>query len=656
MKLTTSIYLFMASVLLFFHACTPEQYDLGVKDVTPDDLVEGLAYTVTHDANNPNIVYLESKMGGSYTPLWSHPQGRSQEQKVTLKIAFPGTYEVKFGVQTRGGVVYGSPVTFTIDDFYAEFVSDELWTLLSGGVGAAKTWYLDLDAEGVSRYFIGPLYFYGTDDSWETVTNGVTLPDGSDSWNWNPDWPGNSWLMDAADFGSMTFDLIEGANVVVEHKTIPARGTERGTYMLDVDEHTLRMTDASPLHDINRDGVVIDWGDIKIMSLTENTLQLAVLRDPELSGEGAALLVYNFISKEYFDNWTPGEQEDPEPSLPDNWLDDVSQTVQKTIIWKLSETNPLDWCNLDGSRMNGWNRPEDYPDWLGTPDPAVYGEFSLTLDSEDMKATFKLPDGTELTMNYSLDDKGIYTFDDAVPDFSIIGQTSFHLDANRQLRIMSIDKDASGHVSGIWLGARDPVKPEYMAYHLIPSAGGSSTSDPLRAWKNAFAGKTFKPDVHWFVDWVGGAPDFSGGWTSPSMFGDDYTSNGWVWDANVRAVAESASLVFELDGDKLKVELTQLKEGVDYSASGEVIINAADNILNISIPLVDYAGTAASWLGTVNDKSPTGNSSDWFFVPHGGANLSNIDTQGFWLGRYTSSKDAGDENDEVLIFHYVLAE
>jgi hypothetical protein len=41
---------------------------------------------------------------------------------------------------------------------------------------------------------------------------------------------------------------------------------------------------------------------------------------------------------------------------------------------------------------------------------------------------------------------------------------------------------------------------------------------------------------------VGGAPGFSGGWTSPSTFGDDYTSNGWVWDANVRAVAESATL------------------------------------------------------------------------------------------------------------------
>lgn len=655
MNKLVKLFALFACIAMMLASCAPENYDLGAIDVKSEDLVEGIAFKIEHDASNPNIVYLTSLMDSKYTPLWSHPQGRSQKQKVTLKIAFPGTYQVTFGVETRGGIVYGESASFTIDEFYAEFVSDELWTLLSGGVGNAKTWYLDLDADGVSRYFLGPLYFYGTDDSWETVTNGVTLPEGSDSWSWQADWPGNSWMMNAADFGSMTFDLIDGANVVVEHKTIPARGTETGTYMLDVDEHTMRMTDASPLHDINRDGVVIDWGDIKIMSLTENTLQLAVLRDPVLSGEGACLLVYNFISKEYYDNWTPGEEEEPEPSLPDNWMDDVSQTVNKTVVWKLSESNPLDWCNLDGTRMNGWNNPGDYPDWLGTPDPAVYGDFSLTLNSEDMEATFKLPDGTELTMNYSLDDKGIYTFEETVPDFPVISWASFHLDTDRQLRIMSIEKDVSGNVSGIWLGARDPEKPEYMAYHLIPSAG-STITDPLKAWKNAFAGKTFKPDVYWFVDWVGGAPGFSGGWTSPSTFGDDYTSNGWVWDANVRAVAESATLRFELNGDKLNVTLNQIKEGVDYSATGDVTINAADNILNISIPLVDYAGTAASWLGTVNDKSPTGNSSDWYFVSHGGSNLSNIDTQSFWLGRYTSSVAAGDDNDEVLIFHYVLAE
>ena len=74
MRLKSSIYLFIASVVMLFFACTPEQYDLDAKDVTTDDLVEGLAYTITHDPINPNIVYLESKMGNHYTALWEHPR------------------------------------------------------------------------------------------------------------------------------------------------------------------------------------------------------------------------------------------------------------------------------------------------------------------------------------------------------------------------------------------------------------------------------------------------------------------------------------------------------------------------------------------------------------------------------------------------------
>ena len=229
MKKISKIFALFAIISLMFASCSPETYDLGAIDVKSEDLVEGIAFKIEHDATNPNIIYLTSLMDSKYTPLWSHPQGRSQKQTVTLKIPFPGTYEVKFGVETRGGAVYGEAVTFTVDDFYAGFVDDELWTHLSGGVGNEKTWYLDLNANGVSRYFTGPLYFYGTDDSWETVTDGVKLPAGSDSWNWNPDWVGNKWLMNAADFGSMTFNLKDGANVIVEHKTIPSRGTETGT-------------------------------------------------------------------------------------------------------------------------------------------------------------------------------------------------------------------------------------------------------------------------------------------------------------------------------------------------------------------------------------------------------------------------------------------
>ncbi|MDI9523125.1 MAG: hypothetical protein QM237_07730 [Bacteroidota bacterium] len=315
------ITLLLTLLLLLLGACSPEEYEMGAIDVTPMELVEGIAFTITPDNQNPNIIHLESKMPSRYTPLWIHPQGRSQSKKVSLRIPFEGTYSVTFGVQTRGGAVYGEPTTFTINEFYAGFVDNILWTLLSGGVDKEKTWYLDLDAEGVSRYFAGPLYFYGTDESWETVTEGKSVE--GDIWNWNPDYPGNSWLMNAADFGSMTFDLKGGANVKVVHNTIPSRGTENGLFMIDTETHTLQMTNAAPLHDIGRDGVVIDWGDIKIMSLTEDYMQLAVLRDPVLSGEGACLLVYNFISQEYRDNWVPGDEVEPEPELPPNWMEEV---------------------------------------------------------------------------------------------------------------------------------------------------------------------------------------------------------------------------------------------------------------------------------------------------------------------------------------------
>ena len=466
-------------VAVLFSACSPEEFALGKKDVAPSDLVEGIAFKIEHDATNPNIVYLKSLMGPEYTPLWNHPQGRSQEQTVTLKIPFAGTYDVEFGVMTRGGVVYGDTVTFTVDNLYAGFISDPLWSKLSGGAGNEKTWYLDLDENAVSRFFAGPLYFYGTNDSWESVTNGIAV--GGDSWNWNPDYKGNSWLMTAADFGSMTFDLKNGANVTIEHKTIPSRGTENAKYLIDVENHTMKISGGGILHDSNRDGAVIDWGSLKIMSLTDSTMQLAALRDPVLSGEGACLLVYNFISKDYKDNWTPGVVAEPEPTLPDGWQTDVSQTTSKTIKWVLSTETPFNWANLDGSLMNtDWTAADKYASWTGfnAAAAATYANFSLTLNSDAMSAVYVAPDGTSTTGTYTLDDKGVYTFDGFKPNFVICGGwvTLSTTDAN-QWRITKVEKDLSGNVTGMWVGKRDPSKAEYMVYHLIPQVG-SSTSEP----------------------------------------------------------------------------------------------------------------------------------------------------------------------------------
>ena len=81
------LFIFSLLCLAGVSACMPEEYELGTVDVAAEDLVPGLAYTVTQDSSDPNTIYLKNLMTG-YTPLWEHPQGRSQKNEITLKIAF----------------------------------------------------------------------------------------------------------------------------------------------------------------------------------------------------------------------------------------------------------------------------------------------------------------------------------------------------------------------------------------------------------------------------------------------------------------------------------------------------------------------------------------------------------------------------------------
>lgn len=289
MNLKSYIYSIIVSVLLIFSACSPDKYDLGGKGLTVDDLVEGLAYTITHDSENPNIVYLESKLGHNYTALWEHPQGRSQEHKVTLKIPFEGTYTVTFGVETRGGVIYGEPTTFTVKDFCAEFVTDELWTMLTGGVGESKTWIYDNGSYG----FLGGALSYGdpaanANFEWNSFTE-----------NWTPgmDHFSDANLLESA----MTFDLIGAANYSYYNGTDSI--TEKGLFRVNTAEHTLSFTNADLMHPSSWAEHKGDWRqDFKIIELDEHHLRLGYKR---LSGSwgGEWLEVFNYVSKEYADNY-----------------------------------------------------------------------------------------------------------------------------------------------------------------------------------------------------------------------------------------------------------------------------------------------------------------------------------------------------------------
>jgi hypothetical protein len=468
MKVNKYIYGLVATLALMFNACSPDDYSLGSKDISSDDLTVGTAYTITHDTSNPNIVYLHSLLPSSYTVLWDEPQGRSQDADVTLKIPFAGTYTVRMGVETRGGVVYGPSTTFTVDGFCADFVSDPLWTVLSGGVGKSKKWYLDLDKSAVCRYFVGPLYFYGTYDSWKTVTLGEKAPDGADSWSWAADWAGNgSWLFGSSftpiDMGYMEFDLNGGANVkVVANET---GKTYTGTYMLDADNHTMKLTDAPVLHDASRDAIVTKWGDVTILSMDKDHMQLAVLRDN--STEGKCLLSYNFISEDYRNNWTPKVDNTPVvPTLASDWLDYVEPTTSHEMIFKLDDTKPFDWCNLNGSQKNI------------TSFSAVSGveDTKLVLYKKGNTRTYSCttPSGNVVTGTYTVSSDGIYTFSNGLPvvQLSKAGNAMFKANADKTLRVMQYSTDDySGSLTDFWLGSQcvddEGNLYQYLGYHFV---------------------------------------------------------------------------------------------------------------------------------------------------------------------------------------------
>lgn len=490
--------LFLLAVTGFvLGACTPDSPELPQMTLSAEDLVMGEAYTITQDADDPNTIYLTSLVKG-VTPLWEYPGGRSQKPEVKLQIAFKGQYTFKFGVLTPGGYVYAEPfvLDLTTDNF--AYVEDELWTCLSGGRGNSKTWVLDLDAEGNTTYFKGPKWFFANGYTWDALHKAdgscyldmsdyaaagyaeciaPYIVDGASAWYWAADWAGNSWMCGAADYGTITFDLIDGANCTV----VDANGNEtKGSYLLDLNTHEITLTDVVLL---NPDNLAANPSTLRLIALDDYRMQIAAVPDPPYTApDNPSMTVYNFVSKEYFDN-PPAPEAPKEPELPGGWKEIVGQITQTAIKWTLSEQNPLDWCTLAGTQMNGWKSPSDYPDWLGTPDASVYGGFSLTMDSSTNAYVAVAPDGTETAGRYTLDDKGIFRFDNGLPSFTLIGWSSFATDDDNELRIMSIGTTSGGVIKEMWVGAKEynegaSAPHQYRAYHLIANVGSGSEEMP----------------------------------------------------------------------------------------------------------------------------------------------------------------------------------
>jgi len=455
------LYTFIGLTMLFT-ACTPSMNELG----TLMDKSE-LKFSVTPDTKDPNMIVLKSLTPG-VTPQWITPLGRSTRIQDTVKIAFPGTYKFVYGVESAGGLVQADTLTMNITTTNLSYVNDPLWTMICGGVGKEKTWILDINAAGVSKYFTSPKYFIGKDDTWESYilrAGGMQDVDIKaklgivDTWMWAPTWKDNTWIMPAADYGTMTFDLKNNAaHATINHLTISGLGTQNGTFLLDAAKHTLTLNNAVVIHNSGSEADAKGgWSNMKVLTLSEDYLQV------NIPGAGS----YNFISKDYADKWVPATVTNAEPvkttfaqaDLVGTWK--YNTVSESWIGWEVQGSKK------GGALTNNWPTREamvtTLSGWGSTTAAATFAAADANLYIFNADGTCKL-NGVNNTYTVS---KGIITFGTALTgtewNLVFINLTGKNVSV---LNVTSMNSKPYTS-SGIWLGQRNGTKEEDAAVQLV---------------------------------------------------------------------------------------------------------------------------------------------------------------------------------------------
>lgn len=443
--------------LMLGTSCQDDAAELG--EMIPASEIQ---FSVTQDlAADPggNTVILQNQTPSTIA-MWDYGTGRSTRTTDTVRFAFKGDYTIKFSALTAGGVVEMKPVTITVTEDNLMYVNDPVWINISGGPGEEKTWLLDLDENGVSKFFTSPVYFSSNNFEYDSGC----LDDGS-CWTWAPEWAGNQWITDKGDYGTMTFSLKGGPFVTVDHKMIASRGVETGTYNIDLATMTLKLTGVAPLQSINASNDIADWSTLKILSLTENTMQLGARHKSK-----AEYMIFNYITKEYSDNWVP-EEPAGDPNFDHGDQSEII-AVESSKTWKLDLEVPYNWADLEGKLLNDWNSRADImaTGWApyGDADVQNIDNASITF-TVDGAVTVTQDDGTTATGTYKINEKtNIITFTDVKPSIPVAGWVTAATTEDNQWKIVKIEKSAvTDKVTGIWFGARDPVKNEYMVFHFV---------------------------------------------------------------------------------------------------------------------------------------------------------------------------------------------
>jgi hypothetical protein len=456
MKKLYNIFSMVLLSMLFLTACQDDDNELGLLlDKSAIDFEVTQDYSIDEGGNTVILKNLTPET----VAMWDYGTGRSTRATDTVRFPFKGEYTIKFSALTAGGIVPMDPITIQVTEDNLMYVSDPLWILLSGGPGKEKSWVLDTEA----KFFNGPITFLN--------------PDNFDEVWWDPGlgdvYPS---VMAEGDYGVMTFNL-KGGPFFSAVKPMEGGIEEEGTYFLNVNSNRLTINNASILRGYKPDknGItgISDWMNYDVIALDENTLRLGVLRDRDVDGEGPAILVYNFISKEYSDNYVP---EVEEPSGPDEGFDPefapgellnmLTGGPSSGRLWKLdAEGNPIDWLasgigwttSSDDSRDWGWNASWD----------AVASNSWILFDQIG---------GQNYTRNQSgVVTTGTFTINEETNEITLEGNTLIQNSdpknwMNPTTNTIKVVKAFPGEAEskGIWFGTSyNADKDEWFAFHYI---------------------------------------------------------------------------------------------------------------------------------------------------------------------------------------------
>lgn len=511
------------AVLAMTTACSPDDYDLGAVTYKSEDLVESKAFSVTPDADNPNIIHLTSLVSGC-TPVWDTPSGRSQSADWTISLPFAGDYTVTFGVITGAGTVWGAPYTFTVGQNDFGMLNDQIWTNIAGGVdengvGNPKTWVPVDRSYGVGNCTC-PIMYMNPDDVMNDGSGVTDIVFGGT--NWSPNWdPGFvNWLILPTDpymDSYMTFGLDADKGCTLEM----FRGTESGGSAIsggfvlniaDASHPTITFTGGTyALHMESFDAVCDNYvNDIKILECTPYLLQLATMRTND---EGEWWIVWNYIAKDVQDGLVEIPAEGPdllgntEPVLPsyDNLeeslftiVGDDATYVATAATYLFNDEVPYDyywWNGSDG--ITAWQSMNLYGNSALAPAYGAAEDFSLTLTRETGAAVIETADNTinttftvsENTITFA-DEITLLTNDNGVA----ISGTEFTV-----LKCSPLDEEL---IIGVPAGTNNNgTVNKYLCVNLTPKSISGGTTGPTEiAVDNSLLNCYIEADDHYRIE------------------------------------------------------------------------------------------------------------------------------------------------------------